>query len=706
LLLHESGAPPIHTPLDVLLQLPPRVKHRLYVVHTSALPEGCELRVAPTGTDGTIRLDQLSLPDTTISAKSSPNASTDGFNMKARSAAARRYSSINEETAIIDFPTEDLLNEYSSGASFKNFGGALGTERVMGGGAVERVMERNQSVLSNTSTPDLPLVAIRPTSSTDAWFILNLLSAVPFMSSLSYSSTMEVLETARVDAYCVNDIVVPATRRRDVLCVVWEGTCMEREQKKGKMLFIPKEKIESKNAKQRRVSSLGNNTQGRHSPLAEKDVVFRKKHGAVWYAGDWTGPRSLQPEKKMSGESSLAKTHDIVAMSSEGVKVITIEYSNLQAILQSGSSLYRKYLARKKQQVAADSDVGITQKTVASQMQKEAMKNLNIIELLDCNSSLRKLNAVQKRHLESLAEGPIYFAPGHRLWRTGQKVDKAYIIVAGTVAFVPKRRTPNKNETAAMTGVKQQRNDSTSNFKKGAGGPGVGDLGALDEKDGGDNWSESSDGGKQDKNDDHIKRVEAGLKSRAETMNEKAPQRKALRRSSSSTDASFRSEIGDALQDVPDDNDSGDDESTKANGAGARRRSSKDRFANKVLGRLYSRRAFTAGLVFSRGHFLGDVSKMVAGLLSVSYKREQHDEDSVQYGFGDTEEGGDRKNSTMLSEMTIHERESDRLVVHSSTLAAGKEGCSVIVFPKESLIPFLDDYPGLLLSLLGTQVVV
>ena len=58
LLLHESGAPPIHTPLDVLLKLPKKVKDRLYVVHTSALPENCELKVAPTGTKGTIRLDQ------------------------------------------------------------------------------------------------------------------------------------------------------------------------------------------------------------------------------------------------------------------------------------------------------------------------------------------------------------------------------------------------------------------------------------------------------------------------------------------------------------------------------------------------------------------------------------------------------------------------------------------------------------------------
>jgi hypothetical protein len=39
-------------------------------------------------------------------------------------------------------------------------------------------------------------------------------------------------------------------------------------------------------------------------------------------------------------------------------------------------------------------------------------------------------------------------------------------------------------------------------------------------------------------------------------------------------------------------------------------------------------------------------------------------------------------------------------------LTAGKDGCVVLVFPKASLIPFLDEFPGLLLSLLGTQVVV
>ena len=131
-----------------------------------------------------------------------------------------------------------------------------------------------------------------------------------------------------------------------------------------------------------------------------------------------------------------------------------------------------------------------------------------------------------------------------------------------------------------------------------------------------------------------------------------------------------------------------------------RRRSSRARFANKVLGRLYSRRAFTGGLVFSQGHFLGDVSKMVAGTFTSSDS--SADQSFPVYGFGDKSEEA----TAHVSDMIIHEADEDSHTIHSSTLTAGKDGCIVLVFPKSSLIPFLDDYPGLLLSLLGTQVVV
>ena len=104
---------------------------------------------------------------------------------------------------------------------------------------------------------------------------------------------MELLETARVVAYCCDEVVLAADRRNEYLVVVWEGTCVERET-----------------SHQRSLSSQ-----------VADDVKCGK---AVWYAGDWTGPRVLQPEKRLSGNSSSSATHDVVAMSAEGVKVSTL----------------------------------------------------------------------------------------------------------------------------------------------------------------------------------------------------------------------------------------------------------------------------------------------------------------------------------------------------------------------------------------------
>mmetsp|Transcript_5181 Transcript_5181/g.14949 ORF Transcript_5181/g.14949 Transcript_5181/m.14949 type:complete len:303 (+) Transcript_5181:4470-5378(+) len=211
-------------------------------------------------------------------------------------------------------------------------------------------------------------------------------------------------------------------------------------------------------------------------------------------------------------------------------------------------------------------------------------------------------------------------------------------------------------------------------------------------------------------------KLSRGLQKRADSVSVPA---KLHRRDSSSTDAS------NSVHDYTD-STIGDDHTEENSyvalgthikdglnpGMAKRRRSSRDRFANKVLGRLYSRRAFTAGLVFSRGHLLGDVSKMVAGLLSGfdggEEARNEDDEMSAKYGFGEKTEGKtiDNPHGAPIGELVIHEQEGDQHIKHSSTLSAGKDGCVVMVFPKSNLIPFLDEYPGLLLSLLGTQVVV
>ena len=161
------------------------------------------------------------------------------------------------------------------------------------------------------------------------------------------------------------------------------------------------------------------------------------------------------------------------------------------------------------------------------------------------------------------------------------------------------------------------------------------------------------------------------------------------------------SEFSDSISGVEDNDFDGRSQGSE------RRRSSIDRLANKQLVRLYNRRAFTAGLVFSRGHFLGDISKMVAGLLSSNYVDSAYYDDddlSTQYGFGEKNEGS--KETRQFVEMNaIHEQEGDQPIVHTSTLAAGKDGCVALVFSKSSLIPLFDEHPGLLLSLLGTQVV-
>jgi hypothetical protein len=132
------------------------------------------------------------------------------------------------------------------------------------------------------------------------------------------------------------------------------------------------------------------------------------------------------------------------------------------------------------------------------------------------------------------------------------------------------------------------------------------------------------------------------------------------------------------------------------------RKSIIDRHANRQLVRLYNSRAFTAGLVFSRGHFLGDVSKMVGGLLSSNYEyATYYDEDDTTPLFNKGQNSGRRLSGVE----TIHEQMVDQPIVHGSTLAAGKDGCVVLSFSRINLVPFFDEHPGLLLSLLGTQVV-
>jgi len=57
--LHEAGVPPIHTPISILAALPPDVKKRLYLIHTSkkSVPPDSQLKIAPEGVHKTISLN-------------------------------------------------------------------------------------------------------------------------------------------------------------------------------------------------------------------------------------------------------------------------------------------------------------------------------------------------------------------------------------------------------------------------------------------------------------------------------------------------------------------------------------------------------------------------------------------------------------------------------------------------------------------------
>ena len=498
----------------------------MYVVHTSDL-KGKNLRVAPTGTAGTIRLD------------------------KTDSVARKRYSSLDNIDEIAEFELSNQVHD-----------------------------------LINHSLPNIdessmgpPLVALRPTSNSDPWFTLNLLSAVPFLSSLNYASTMNVLEAAKVDNFCTNDVVVPVSRRNKVLCVIWEGTCMEREHSSFLGFSGPRrESIENL----RRVSIYQLN-QGSHRPIQAQDIDrLQKIEAAVWYAGDWTAPRCLQPDKRLSGESDLSGTHDIVAVSQEGVKVITIEMDILVKILMSGSSTFKRYRQKRLKKLdlkkmynlfGADSSILTNLKD----------GEFNINEIIDSNSALSKFSAVQKRHLESLAEYPVCFAPGQRLWQIGESVERAYIIIEGSAFFVKRR-------------------------------------------------SSSVD----------LSREDSGSSSRDMTL-----ERKTRRES--------------------------------------------------ILVRLRNRLTIATGVMFTRGNFLGDVSNMVAGLLRPTNSDSICTPEDPDLSCYDVD--------SLSGHWMNEDQRKDTMHLHNSTLVAGDQGCIVVLFPKSRLVPFFDEYPGLLLSLLGTQAV-
>lgn len=199
-LLHEAGAPPIHTPLSVLMELPEPVKKRLYVVHTSALPDDCPLRVAPTGTAGTIRLDELHLTSHPQAVAPRHHGATNGSTGHAKNGMYAKQNGKNGEKSLTEIweiasdvdsitslePPRVSTRITPRGLANSNVYGAntLADNVYYHGGSSSDIWDRNGHRRKSRFEPGRlpPLVFLRPTCVSDAWFILNLLSNVPFLS--------------------------------------------------------------------------------------------------------------------------------------------------------------------------------------------------------------------------------------------------------------------------------------------------------------------------------------------------------------------------------------------------------------------------------------------------------------------------------------------------------------------------------------------
>ena len=555
-LLHEAGAPPIHTPLTVLQALPEHVKKRLYIVHTAAIPPDSGLRVAPTGTAGTIRLDK------------SKHLNNNRVIESAADPQKKRGDSVDSITIdnLQDGATQNIT-------VYGDFSASL----------TKQMLEKFSNEIETAKVA--PLVFTRPTDVSDSWFILNLLSAVPFLTSLSYSHTMEVLEIANVQMFCLGETVIEGGQRPDLLCVFWEGACKE---------VVP---------------NNGNGT--------ENDM----ERPCVWHAGDWTGPVSLQPDtnrcsRVIPGESL---PRDIVAISEEGVKVIILSIKDLYRILKIGSKLFRKYMSLE----------GKRQGKVEDSFLQNPLDESNdtLMDAIQYNSVLGSLYPMQMRHLESLAEGPRYFSPNSLMWKVGDPVDFAFVILEGT----------------ATLGKKAERSRSSQRMTR------RGSTGAI--------------------SDDVLMSIEEQGRRERESQFSPMVSVEADKLLQNVQPNSEYARLETVLQIRMEELDSSPH---------------RDKFANKVLARLYSRRAYTKDLIFSRGNFLCDTSRMVSGdLANISKSTMWASRNSM--GSGGTP--------------------SDHHF-HTSNMIAGHEGCVAFVFPRSSLVPFFDSNPGVLLSLLGTQVVI
>jgi hypothetical protein len=125
---------------------------------------------------------------------------------------------------------------------------------------------------------------------------------------------MEVLEIAHVELFCAGEVVIPASKRSDLLCVVWEGTLVEHDCEKRYGLSVDASSDDD--------SAFNSDAEGASTEPLNRGAAISKEALTVWHAGDWTGPVALQPDFDRSADKNTSeRPRDIVAVSQEGVKV-------------------------------------------------------------------------------------------------------------------------------------------------------------------------------------------------------------------------------------------------------------------------------------------------------------------------------------------------------------------------------------------------
>lgn len=468
----------------------------MYVVHTSALPEDSGLRVAPVGTEHTIRLPS-----------------------KLTRAKPRRRSMPNMVKTVDHFFT-DVSDDGQEAEEDSGESDQAVDDRIVPGPSV-----------------------LRPVDTTDAWFVLNLLSKIPFFSSLSYLNAMEVLEISKVRVFGFRDTVVVAKQRSDFLCVVWEGTLMATKPGMASLHDI------------------------RQSPV-DTDA---------FQAGCWFGPIALQPE---SSSGATTTEMDVVVASRDGAKIVILQMADLEKILLRGSESYRKYLwnhsrnkAEKDSPEASEEVVpppppllDLT-RSVSLELTAKGCVSATaeyIIDTINSNSVLNRVSPSTKRSIESIVEGPTTYAAGSFLWEVGKPCDNGFLVVSGTAT---QSGLPNLPSIEELLPANRSR----------AGSIVEGDKGRLLEVD------RPLSGISQD---NEYGKLQHFLSMRALKTGKLSSSQNETRKS--------------------------------------RQKAARDRFLNKVLVRLNSSRRYVPGLVFSRGCFLCDTSRMVSGELVLDSTDAEH----------------------------------------------------------------------------------